>query len=753
MILNIKSGLPSGLTPGRVFSLILPVALLLPYGAAGQVEQEEQHYTLDSVEVHEQPAEHSDLYLRSLEGTAVYAGRKTEVIFLDGMLANRAGNNAREIYARIAGLNVWETESGLQLNIGGRGLNPNRAANFNVRQNGYDISADALGYPESYYTPPPEALEAIQIIRGAASLQYGTQFGGMVNFVMKKPPREEGTEVISRQTAGAYGLLNTFNSVAGRKGRLGYYGFIYYKQGDGWRENAGYNGLSGHVHVAYALNERSRIALEATHLDYLEQQAGGLSDRMYREDPRQSNRSRNWFAVDWNLLQLNLQHKTRINGQVDVKLYGLLGSREALGFRNYRPEAEDITEGRESYREMIDGRFRNIGLEVRYLQPYRLAGSRAVMLAGSRTYRVWNQGRQGLGSGSTGADLGFADHPENLTSDYDYPNFNQSLFTENVFFLSDQLSITPGLRFEWINTRSEGYYREIQKDLAGNILINETHPSAFERKRAFLIAGLTAEYKQPGGHSVYAGFCQNYRAITFSDIHIVNPSFVIDTNIRDEKGYSLELGMRSQSRPRLQYDISAFMLNYNNRIGEIAFVEEQTGRIKNKRTNIGRAVIYGLETYLRWTALAPEGTGNRLSLFSNLSLLGSAYRRSLQPNVTGNRVEFVPLFNLKAGAEAKWRRWEGRFQVTHLSEQYSDASNDRDGGPSAVTGLIPAFTVLDMALATSWGHFRLEGGVNNLADTRYFTRRATGYPGPGIIPSPGRTFYLTLQFAWPGKTQ
>jgi Fe(3+) dicitrate transport protein len=51
----------------------------------------------------------------------------------------------------------------LQLSIGGRGLDPNRTSNFNTRQNGYDISADVLGYPESYYATPTEALEEIQL--------------------------------------------------------------------------------------------------------------------------------------------------------------------------------------------------------------------------------------------------------------------------------------------------------------------------------------------------------------------------------------------------------------------------------------------------------------------------------------------------------------------------------------------------------------------------------------------------------------
>ena len=114
--------------------------------------------------------------MEDIEGTRIYAGKKNEVILLDVSMANLASNNARQIYNQIPGLNIYQNDdAGLQLNIGGRGLNPNRTANFNTRQNNYDISADALGYPESYYTPPAEGLEEIQIIRGAASLQYGTQ--------------------------------------------------------------------------------------------------------------------------------------------------------------------------------------------------------------------------------------------------------------------------------------------------------------------------------------------------------------------------------------------------------------------------------------------------------------------------------------------------------------------------------------------------------------------------------------------------
>ncbi len=43
-------------------------------------------------------------------------------------------------------------------------------------------------------------------------------------------------------------------------------------------------------------------------------------------------------------------------------------------------------------------------------------------------------------------------------------------------------------------------------------------------------------------------------------------------------------------------------------------------------------------------------------------------------------------------------------------------------------------------------YFQIEAGINNLLNNQYYTRRATAYPGPGILPSDGITFYGTLQF-------
>src|SRR5687768_7850515 len=272
--------------------------------------------------------------MRAVENMGIYEGKKSEVIVPEKLVANLATNNARQVYARVAGLNIWENDgAGIQLSIGGRGLDPNRTSNFNVRQNGYDISADALGYPESYYTPPTEAIGKIQIVRGAASLQYGTQFGGLINFSMKKPVPDKKIELVASQTVGSYGFYNAFTSLSGTVNKLSYYTFFQYKRGNGWRKNSQFDNHTLFANVNYDITSNTRVGVDITHMGYLAQQPGGLTDDMFESNPRQTNRARNWFQVNWNLFALHVDHKFSSTSELNVRVLGLLANRYAVGFR------------------------------------------------------------------------------------------------------------------------------------------------------------------------------------------------------------------------------------------------------------------------------------------------------------------------------------------------------------------------------------------------------------------------------------
>lgn len=699
--------------------------------------------------------------LKPVEGTSIFAGKKSEVVLLDQTIGNLASNTARQVYAQVVGLNIYESaDAGLQLSIGGRGLDPHRTANFNTRQNGYDISADVLGYPESYYTPPAEALSEIQVIRGAASLQYGTQFGGLINFKMKRPHPSKQLEWISRQSVGSFGLFTSFNSASGTVGKLSYYTYFNYKKGDGFRANSAYESKNYFANLNYAITGKTSLSLDYTYLHYLAQQAGGLTDTQFRIDPNFSNRTRNWFEVNWNLFSLKLEHKFSSRMDFSFNLFALDASRNAVGFRgnpallNSNPVSE-LDERRidgqfVNPRDLIKGDFNNWGAETRLLTRYDLFGKNAVFLIGTKFYKASNASRQGAGTRETNANFNFAndqfpDYPNQ--SEFDFPNLNATLFGEHIVYLNDKFSITPGFRLEYIKTESEGTFTQVNFDNAGNPISNRLLTDNRDLERTFLLLGVGASYDHSDNLEFYANISQNYRSVTFSDIRTVSPTFIIDPSISDETGFTSDFGLRGKWNDVLSYDIGGFGLLYDDRIGII--LDDRANRV---RKNIGKAFIYGLESFVDWNLVSSfslDESRYRLNWFVNGALTSSEYISSEENNVVGKKVEFIPTVNLKTGIKAGYKNLLVNLQFSYLSEQFTDVENSQtpaDGDVrNGVIGEIPAYSIMDFSLSYTYKKWKVETGVNNLLNERYFTRRATGYPGPGIIPSDPRSYYFTLQ--------
>lgn len=679
--------------------------------------------------------------LNSVEGTAIYEGKKSEVVVLNDIIANKATNNSRQVFAKVAGLNIWESDgAGLQLGIGGRGLSPNRTSNFNTRQNGYDISADALGYPESYYTPPTEALDRIEVVRGAASLQYGTQFGGMINFVMKEGPEDKPFELTSRQTVGSWGFLNTFNSVGGTKGKFHYYGFYQYKRGDGWRENSGFDAHTAFGSVHYKPNSRLELGFDYTYMDYLAQQPGGLADAAFNQDARQSLRDRNWFKVKWNLLALTMDYRLSERTKINVRNFGLLAQRDALGFMGKINRPDDTTQPR----LLLQDQFNNLGNETRLIHRYDLGKTFSTLLVGARYYRGLTDQQQGDGSAGSDADFRFySETGAPNASNYDYLSRNAALFAENIFNITSKFSVTPGIRYEWINTNAKGSYRNVMADQAGNIIYDAEVPEERKNSRNVLLLGVGLSYKPSEQMEVYGNFSQNYRAINFNDMRVINPNQFVDQNLKDESGYSADLGFRGNVSGVLNYDASIFYLAYQDRINFLS-IPGTTNRI---RTNVGDSRNLGLETFVEADLLKlyyGKDHPTSLSAFSNITFVNTRYS-SLLADIDGKEVELAPAVIAKAGLSFKRNNFKLAYQYAYTAEQYTDAPNSVLE-PTAVVGVIPAYCVMDLSGSYTYKRFTLESGINNLTDNRYFTRRATGYPGPGIIPSDARNYYVTLQF-------
>ncbi len=142
---------------------------------------------------------------------------------------------------------------------------------------------------------------------------------------------------------------------------------------------------------------------------------------------RQSFRDRNWFKVNWNLGAVLMEYKFSDRTKLDMKTFGLLAGRDALGDLNpiHRPVDE--------YRKLIQDTFRNFGNETRLIHHYSIQGEPAVFLAGMRYYQGLTHKMQG--SAGSGSDPNFHFlNSDSLFSDHLFPNRNLAFFAENIFY-------------------------------------------------------------------------------------------------------------------------------------------------------------------------------------------------------------------------------------------------------------------------------------------------------------------------------
>ena len=692
------------------------------------------------------------------EGFQIIEGKKNENILLNNQIANKSTNNVRQLMAEVPGLNIWENDgSGIQINVSTRGLNPNRSWEMNTRQNGYDISSDVFGYPEAYYNPPLEAVERIELIRGSASLQYGPQFGGLLNYILKTDKSCKPINFEGNLTTSSYGFISLFTRLSGQKGKWNYSLYNQARKSDGWRENGYYSIRNSYGHVSYQFSQRSKLSIEYTNMDYKMQQSGGLTDQNFESNPQQSFRSRNWFGAPWQIANLKYEHQLDTNFKFQISATGLWGERNSVGnlASANRPDSLNKSTNDFNNRQLDYDRYRNFGIEWRNILNYKIGSSRQDLAFGVRAYTAHTDRNQ-KGKGTTNLDFDMTELSEKYTTSLDFETKNIAAFAENTFHIGQNLSISPGIRFDWIESSMQG-----RLNIVNNADINSAGLSS---QRNVFLAGLSLQYRIMQHNTIYGSATQAYRPVLFSDLVPSATLDVIDPNLKDASGWNFDIGMRGDIFKLIKYDFSAFLLSYNDRIGSLRLFpnNDPTKSSYQYRTNLGQSQNKGIEAsvqldFSEWLKLdqgfghfSLHGSGSYIdasySDFKTYSTSGSAPNQTIvEKNLAGNRVEYVPTWIGNFGITYRYKKIGLNFQGRTTSDVYTDASNTEAPNPEATTGKIGGYTVFDLSSEFKINnHYHLGFGVNNFSNKRYATRRAGGYPGPGLLPGEGRTWYLSI---------
>ncbi|MDO8366854.1 MAG: TonB-dependent receptor [Saprospiraceae bacterium] len=678
--------------------------------------------------------------LPQISGTYLWSGKKSEVISLENIDANVAEKTPRQIFAKIPGVFVYDMDgTGNQTNISTRGLDPHRGWEFNIRANGIMTNSDIYGYPASHFSLPMEAIGRIELVRGTGALQYGAQFGGMLNYVLKTPDTTKAIGLESINSVGSYGLLSTYNAIGGKVGKLQYYAYYSKRISDGYRDNSesDYDGQG--AMLKYSPTENFALKAELLRSNYTYQIPGPLTDEMFEADPRQSTRARNYFNPEIYVPSLSAEWKISPRTRLSWTASSILGERRSVQFDRTANIVDAVNPGTLTYagRQVDIDVFNSFNTELRLLQEYALFGQNSIVAVGIQ-YINNDLNRMQQGKGSTGTDFDLTIDPSGWGRDLHLKSQNIAFSVENKFQFSPKFSVSPGFRYESGNSKLSGTttYYDDDKDLPNTI------------QRRFPLLGVNTEYAFSKRQSMYAGFSQAYRPVIFKDIIPGNVYEKVDKDLKDAYGYNAELGWRG-TRSGFKWDVSAFALQYNHRLGNLAQYDADIDTFVLYRTNIGDSRTYGLEMFAEYGFYLGEDVF--ASIFSSTSYFNSEYLGdSIRINgkenrsIKGKKVESVPTWISRNGLNIRYKKLSASLLYSYTAESFADPLNTVEPSATGAVGLVPAYGLLDLNASYRYRHFIVRFNVNNLLNEHYFTKRPTFYPGAGVWPSDGRSVVVTV---------
>ncbi len=520
----------------------------------------------------------NNYYLATTDGVNVFAGKKTNVLYAATMDGNLAANVQRTAFAKIPGLRMWEMDgAGTQLNLGTRGTDAHRCIEMNMRQNGYNTNSDIFGYPENHYTIPMEAIQEVQYVRGSAALQFGPQFGGMMNFILKKGDSTKPFSIESNQTAGSNNFFNSYNAVGGTSGKINYYAYYDYRHGDGWRDDANFNYHAYYTNFQYNFNSKGSLSFQFSRMDYVQQIAGGLDDAQFNENNKQATRTRNYFQPEINIPAIIFNYDLSAQTHLQVTSNMIIGQRNSVQFIN-PPNVKDTFNtaiGSFNPRQVDRDYYNGFTTEARLLHNYSIGNHFSVFATGVR-YFTEDTKRKQKGVGTTGSDFDLS-----LTQPYGIDlklhTTNYAAFVENVFSVTKNLLVIPGIRYEIINSSMDG------------VVNNATDKVAYKARRSFPLAGLGMQYQITKTTQLYANVSQAYRPYIYANITPATQLDKIDPNLKDSKGYDVDFGIRGSINKVFRFDINPYYLFYGNKVGLLSFKGSDSAN-HLLTTNIGNSV-------------------------------------------------------------------------------------------------------------------------------------------------------------------
>lgn len=588
--------------------------------------------------------------------------------------------NFSEALRKIPGVNVREEEGfGLRPNIGIRGTNPTRSTKVLLLEDGVPLSYAPYGDNASYYHPPIERYDSIEVMKGSSQIAFGPQtIAGVINYLTPNPSDKPSFSLALR--GGNRSFFNGSFTGSGTIGKTGVYVNYTRKQGDGSRENTSSKLNDVLAKVVQAVNDRNVLTFKGTY--YGEDSNvtySGLTTAEYAAAPRSNPFKNDFFYGD--RVGTAIGHTVVFTPKVTLTTNAYFNQFDRDWWRQssnsgQRPNRLNVDPDCLSMAQLDttcgnEGRlrsYRTIGVEPRLSFSYESGTKfRGELQAGVRFHGEYQRRRQLNGDLPNSRD--------GVVSEFNLRrNNSQSAFIQNRFIFGD-LSFTPGVRYERIEIEREN--RMSNPATLGRTVLETAIP------------GVGVAFSGIPRTTIFAGIHRGFSPPRAEDIISATGS-VID--LEPEKSWNYEIGVRTNPFAGVRMEAAFFRLDYSNQLVPASLA----GGVGSLLTNGGETQQQGMEFG------AGLDTGQIIRSNHNFYFRGAftflttaefrgARFSSVTPSisVSGNRLPYTPETQATVSFGYSHPIGVNAFvENVYLSEQFSDDLNTITPIASGQRGII-----------------------------------------------------------------
>jgi Fe(3+) dicitrate transport protein len=611
-------------------------------------------------------------------------------------------SSTEEILKRVSGVYVKpEEESAIVANIGMRGIS---SADYKtlILEDGVPVAAGLFVGNGRYYNPRIQRMDSIEVLKGSSALRYGPMnIGGVVNYRTKQP--KDGALV--DLSIGSWDTYKTTVELGGssptKDSNVG--AILSWAKSDGFMDKS-YEMKDAVIKAGTAIGDNQWVGVKFTHyendanISYRGQFLGE-----YHAKKQNNPAPDDWFLTERNSFDIN--HRWDINPDTELQTL-LYWSEMNRDYWRYGVNATaSQAAGRWIYTDNVSGNnraFERIGAETRLIAKntiFNIPGEAEIGL------RLMNEKMDDVTINAKRAT------PRSGTTAKDTKDSAKSvaLYAQNRFDISDQLSVTPGVRVE----RYEQQRDDKQK--------NET----VKTSNTEVMPGLGVTYQFIPAVQLYASVYKAFSPALNGD----SLSGMKDQKLDAETAVSWELGLRGQ-QDAVRYELTAFRMDFDNQI------IPANSNSDFQTTNGGKTYNQGLEG-----AVSLEFE-NGFDVFANLTWIANAEFKGDRYNKNGSlkskdgdRVPYTPEWVANLGVGYTYAGLRSQLSANYTGSQFTDELNTKpivENTSGFFTGKIDAYTTVDLTTRyTLNDQVEFYGAVKNLEDKRYIASLRQGiYVGP-----------------------